>query len=376
MMSNFSIHPASKIPFSDLIIGLEKECELGNVNKRTNGPLTQYTYTQACTYNNAWNEFSKIARGIIVDQERIVALPFPKFFGIKEQKTIIPEGPFKTYEKVDGSMIIVYWYNNQWNTATKGSFQSDQARWANKKLTTMFDNLYGLHRNITYIFEAVYPENRIVVNYGNEKKLVLLGAYDLLTGEELDINSYLFYKFDDIAQMYSFDDMATIIEHCVTLPATSEGYVIRWEDGTRVKVKGDEYCRLHRMISNITPLAIWEMLMKNDSMEFMRSQIPEEFIDDYDQIISLIMNNVEKTINTLQHVNKQTKHLTDKELGLILHTLDDDVRKLIFPFRKFGGNILDNPKSRETVFRLYRPNANKLPEYKPSSAMNRIQDEG
>jgi RNA ligase len=373
-MSKTCIHPAHSIPFGELIDGLEAEIEKGYVNKRFHGPLTQYTYTQSCTYDGAWNLFTMSARGIIVDHERIVATPFPKFFNLTENKVEIPDLPFHSYEKVDGSLIITYFYDGEWQTATKGSFNSDQAKWAKEFLNKnkplhMFDSWN------TYLFEAVYPENRIVVNYGKED-LVLLGAYTY-DGLELDFHSmvrYLARKAElTMAKTYSFQKLEHIITLCENLPSNEEGYVIRFEDGTRVKIKGSEYCRLHRMISNITPLAIWELMLHHDDLEFARKEIPEEFLADFDSIVHLIQQEVNRTSFRVSMQAILFKNLSDKEVGLQLHTLDPDVRKLIFPFRKNG--TLHEGKPRETLYRMHRPTGNYLQGYVPSSSMNRIQDD-
>ena len=42
----------------------------------------------------------------------------------------MPDLPFETMEKLDGSLIIIFHHNGRWRTATKGSFTSSQAQWA------------------------------------------------------------------------------------------------------------------------------------------------------------------------------------------------------------------------------------------------------
>lgn len=374
MMSFF--HPAFSIPFSDLIEGLEMECDRGNVNKRTFGPLTQYTYTQYCTYSAQWNLFTTVARGIIVDDERIVALPFPKFFNLTENKTVIPDLPFKCYEKVDGSLIIVFYYNGHWMTATKGSFNSDQSNWAKKFM--ILEDIQLLDKDVTYLFEAVYPENKIVVNYQGVSELVALGGYNNMTGEEIPVH-YLGWvaPYNNVRQVktYNFSDLATVECFVETMSSNEEGFILRYDDGTRVKIKGAEYCRLHRMISNITPLAIWEMMWNQDDLEFVRKELPEEFLIDFDNIVHLLEMKIDATYGKVVLYYKDTINLSDKELGLMLHSFDDDVKTLIFPYRKTLGKLLSNPKSRQTLFRMHRPTANKLEGYMPSSSINRVQDD-
>jgi hypothetical protein len=42
-----------------------------------------------------------------------------------------------------------------------------------------------MFRHLTFCFEIIYPENRIVLDYGNDEKLVLLGTFDK-NGKETD----------------------------------------------------------------------------------------------------------------------------------------------------------------------------------------------
>ncbi len=110
-----------------------------------------------------------------------VATPFPKFFNVGEKRGTVPDLPFEVYEKLDGSLIIAFYHAGRWRTATKGAFDSPQAVWAQGRLDAT--DLIALVPGTTYLFEAVYPENRIVVRYA-EPALVLLAAYDA-DGREL-----------------------------------------------------------------------------------------------------------------------------------------------------------------------------------------------
>ena len=65
-----------------------------------------YCYTSKCVYDEAWTDITVLARGLILDlaDRRIVATPFPKFFNIGEGGRTIPDLPFETFEKLDGSL--------------------------------------------------------------------------------------------------------------------------------------------------------------------------------------------------------------------------------------------------------------------------------
>ena len=68
-----------------------------------------------------------MCRGLITDNEgNIVARTWGKFFNLEEKKHT-PTDDFDVYAKLDGSLGILFYYQNQWVMATRGSFTSDQA---------------------------------------------------------------------------------------------------------------------------------------------------------------------------------------------------------------------------------------------------------
>ena len=98
------------------------------------GNLVLYNYTDQCTFERLWNEHTINSRGTVyeVSTGKLVARAFPKFFNFSElsenkQKEILNSKYFNTYEKLDGSLGIIYFYDGEWRVNTRGSFSSDQA---------------------------------------------------------------------------------------------------------------------------------------------------------------------------------------------------------------------------------------------------------
>lgn len=117
-------------------------------------PLTIWNYTEEVQYNNKWDELTLSARGLVTDEfGTIVARPFKKFFNMEEGKHT-PTQDFEVFEKVDGSLGIVFNYKGEWLIATRGSFTSDQAI----KGKEMLDKypVEKLDKNKTYLFEIIY----------------------------------------------------------------------------------------------------------------------------------------------------------------------------------------------------------------------------
>lgn len=373
------IHPARTIPYKDLKEALDLNVGLGLVRvvQASYDPrLLLYCYTKECQFTKAWTPATTLARGLILDTfyERVVATPFPKFFNAGEPGVEVPSLPFRTFEKVDGSLIILFFYGGTWRCATKGSFTSDQARWARDFLA--HKTMTYLHEDATYLFEAVYPENRIVIKY-EHPELVGLGAYrgDGTEMPWMEFADHCYVLDLRVADEYYYPSFGALLE-CTAgqLCKNSEGFVAVFDDGTRLKVKTEWYCRLHRLVSRITPLAIWEMMLAGDDLEVAKRELPEEFLNDFDRIVLELTYKRGVLLRGLQIRAEDFKDLTDKELGLILRTLPPLVQKFIFPQRRYG-DLEANPKSRRALYEEFRPKGNVLEGYTPSSSMTRVTEE-
>jgi len=175
---------------------------------------------------------------------------------------------------MDGSLGILYWLNDEPFIATRGSFISSQAAHATEILKNKYAGTFTkINRTATYLFEIVYPGNRIVVDYGNIDDLVLLAVIDNKTGEDLPLPAIgfpLVKKYDginDFKALKSFDD------------ANKEGFVIKFKSGLRVKIKLTEYLRLHRIVTGVSNLVIWEHLSEGRSFEDLLEKVPDEFYE-------------------------------------------------------------------------------------------------
>ena|SRR3990167_2986505 len=370
------IHPAHAMSFADLVDGLDAAKAAKCVSEQQDGNgLSLFCYTKGCVYERAWTPITMAARGLILDrrESRIVATPFPKFFNLGEMLQEPPALGFETFEKLDGSLVILFFHNGEWRTATKGSFGSSQAQWAADWIKR-FD-LSLLPSSVTYLCEAIYPENRIVIHY-DAADLVLLAAYanDGVELSRADLEYTATRMGWRCALRHEFESIADLVAHVGTLKSDEEGFVLRFENGLRLKVKGEEYRRIHALISRCTPLAMWEAMAAGDNMDLIRRELPEEFWADFDQITGLIGGRVSDVATRASKEAAKVAHLSDKEVGLQLDSFPEDVRRLIFPLRK-SGDLLANPKSRQAVFKQIRPTANQLPGYVPSYAMNRVVEE-
>ncbi len=379
MIPSIPIHPARSISYGELIEGLHAAHADKLVRVSRLGDHSLWCYSERAVYERIWSPITLMARGLILDERRecVVATPLPKFFNLGERgDQALPDCPFEVFEKLDGSLIIIWHDGEVWRTATKGSLNSDQAVQAAAWLRGR--DLSTLRLGTTYLAEYVAPLNRIVVPYEREE-LVLLAMYDEEGREPLYpllqvVADQLGWR---LAERHEFATLADLIAHAGTLPATAEGFVLRFTDGTRLKIKGEEYRRIHALISRCTPLAMWEAMQAGDDLAVIRDQLPDEFLPDFDTITNILAERVNVISANVEDEAAEVAAWTDKEIGLAMHERwpDPTIRSMIFPYRKTSGDLLGNQKSRSAIFRAIRPTSNVLEGYTPSYAMNRVAEE-
>ena len=253
--------------------------EAGHITRRQHPtlPLSIYTYTRAAQYSRAWTPVTIACRGLIADDKTgdVIAWPFPKFFNVGEHGQGFDYAPplpvdesFEVYDKVDGSLGIVFHYAGRWRVASKGSFVSEQAQWTQAWLDE--GDTFLLTPGVTYLAEIMYPENRIVVDYGGRRDLVLLAAFDA-AGREIRL-SYAAADWQGLGtvvrtwpamplpELLKLAEANTRPDGQPTSGLHTEGYVIRYASGIRAKAKLAEYVRLHKILTGISERDIWRML--------------------------------------------------------------------------------------------------------------------
>jgi RNA ligase len=258
---------------------LEEYIDKGLVVKQNHPtlPLSIYNYSRTTQYDSMWDDITLNCRGLVLDNEgNVVAKPFPKFFNYEEHKPEdIPNENFEVYEKMDGSLGIIFHYEGDWLIATRGSFTSEQAIKGKEMLDKL--NKSALIPGYTYLAEIIYPENRIVVDYGDEEKLVVLGAYNNETGKEVEVDEMVNEGWEVVMKYKTWGEGYDLLKEEIS--KDKEGYVIRFSGGMRMKIKGDEYVRLHKILTNFSSKDIWELLKNGEALEPFLERVPDEFDD-------------------------------------------------------------------------------------------------
>lgn len=254
-------------------------------------PISIYNYSRKTQYEGKWDDITLKTRGLVLDTEgNVIAKSFDKFFNYEELvgnkwvESKIPNEPFEVFEKMDGSLGILFNYNDEWILATKGSFTSDQAIRGMEILKKY--RYEKLIKGFTYLFEIIYPENRIVCEYDFED-LILLAVVDNKDGYELrihDDNIHLegmrfrnLYNNLGFKVVKKYDGVQDYSELKSKILQNAEGFVIKFESGLRMKIKGEEYVRLHKILTELSTYDIWEHLKDGKDVMELVEKVPDEF---------------------------------------------------------------------------------------------------
>lgn len=339
-------------------------------------PLIGFVYSFECEMQNHWDSITKYARGIVFDTSgNLIAFPFPKFFNLNQHEETklenLPNLPFTVTTKEDGSLIIVFHYQGQWICSTKGSFHSEQANWANNFLKNMkygWNSLSYLGENNTYLFEGIYPENRIVVDYNGFSGFKFIGAFSRYFKKEMTDDIFPFISsFFPFTKTHNLT-LEEIIEVCNTSlkGIEQEGFVLRYDNGLRVKIKGEDYKNIHRVVTNATPLSVWETFNYNlpifdknfngEKPAYLLA-IPDEFLPKIVAWDTELRNQYKELLNKGEKALSEAKEYGPerKDICIYLQKNHKDVISLAI-------SLMDNKQDRvhEWIKNRIRPTANQL----------------
>ena len=279
---------------------VQKEVREGRVNERPHEHLCIYKYSQDCVHDNLWNDINIRCRGIVFDTSTgsVVCRSFNKFFNLGERPTTQAEiilkkakhTSFRVTEKYDGSMLCLWYYNNEWCCSTPGSITSEQAIYAKNVLIRKY-NLSILPTNLTYVCELITPMDRNdkVVEYGDKEDLFLITAFEN-KWEQIEVPFGRVQYFSQVSQIPIVPvwqaDYDTFLN--LNIPSNVEGYVVSFEDSFRIKVKSFEYLRAFRLVADFSRKHIFEYIQSGEYREAVK-HLPEVKRIHFDDVYAKIM---------------------------------------------------------------------------------------
>lgn len=318
-------------------------------------------------YNQITSDFShpyvKAARGVIFDEENnyeVACRPFEKFFNWGEEEAAeIDWNSAFIQEKVDGS-ILKMWFSerlDQWVISTNGVIFGENVpvMFPKDGIETFGDMIKILPRgywewnsfdeDYTYIFELVGPQNRVVVPY-SEIDMYFLTAFHNEIGEE--------NRFDKEVvgfprpKKYSFSSLEETIEFTKSKSFNTfknEGFVVSDANSNRIKIKTEDYLRIHRLRGEAVPTEkkLLELVLSNEYAEFLAyypeytEQVKDIKVKLQEYNESLSFQTFELFLKARELAAKNGGAISRKELAEWIKTQQDP--NYLFQF--FDGKVID-----------------------------------
>lgn len=230
------------------------------------------------------------ARGMIIDTDlkECVCWPFDKFFNHGEPNAAqIDWSTASVQEKIDGSLMKVWYSDDMWHLSTNGTINAFMAV-ANSASAYSFGSLFlkaiGCSNNLefqywcndhefnhgyTYMFELVSPFTRVVIPY-EETAVYYLGCRNNSNGVE---HRGEYIDAEDLRRPQTFP--LTSLEECITAAEkydwTHEGFVVCDASFRRVKVKSPAYIMAHyaRTNGNVSKQNLIKIVLAGEMAEFL-----------------------------------------------------------------------------------------------------------
>ena len=269
-----------------MISELRKLEEMGYVRAVSHRdlPLLVWNYTPKCQYDSAFGDYPILfrCRGLITDLDGNVKLTgYSKFYNWEQhQPSELPLGS-KNYTietKLDGSLLIVGRVDGNMVYSTRGSFYSDQSLLGAR----LFKELYNedwIEEGYSYLFELIGPSNRIVNLYPSDT-LILHGLIDTQTGLDAE-TVYPFKRVEthEVVGALFGEELYKTLSSLNT--PNEEGFVLKVKESGlptwMVKIKFQDYCILHKLVTGLSSIQIWEYLKGDKSFDDILAITPDEF---------------------------------------------------------------------------------------------------
>ena len=313
------------------------------------------------------------ARGIIIDLTtlEVVCWPFRKFGNWNESYADkIDWSSAKVQEKVDGSLMKLYFYNNEWVWATNSTIRIDNVSNPGgiafssilHKAENYKDINYDLlDQDCTYLFELVSPDNQIILTYP-KTMLYHIGTRNNVTGMESNPDIGI-RKPKCYGSQKDLKYWLTTVEgkQNATNPQM-EGYVVVDKDYHRIKIKTPEYLTAHRISGNgilTKDTALNYILFGEKEKIAIVSNNPKNKakIKFYEWQIAELISKVHLFIAYVRGLYEETGERKAVAMAIKNHPLSD------FGFRSIGNEYTAEELIEQTYTKLWSSFLKYIPDY-------------
>jgi len=196
--------------------------------------------------------------------------------------------------------------------------------------------------------------NRIVVDYGDYEGLVLLGAINTESGEEVSYDEISQFDGWDIVKKY--DGIRDYTQLKSTISNNQEGFVVRFSNGNRVKIKGEEYLRLHKIMTEVSTKSVWEILFNGGNMEEILRDVPDEFFDkikEYEMELVSKFDDIKDEYNWIYKILERNEEISENRAIFAQYA-----KRYKHPSILFG--LLDGKNIDPMIWKIVQPEYKKL----------------
>ena len=302
-----------------------------NIKISEDGPYVMFKYNQLTSDFNI--PMVREARGIIFrrdDFSHPACWPFMKFFNFGEPNAAeIDWSTAFVSEKVDGSLIKIWYDAGDWKISTNGAIDAFKAELGDVKYnsfgTYFCDTIYEyynrfddftctLNTGYTYMFELVGPYNRVVIPY-EEPAIYFLGARNKYTGEEFNCSAIMAGALDmsrfKLPEQYPLNTLDDCIRITENFGWNQEGFVVCDAQFNRVKIKSPAYVMAHYARNNniITRKHLIKIITSNEVAEFLC------YAEDYKEELEKVQNLMKAFCKVGDQIVKSCQRLYDVPRG-------------------------------------------------------------
>lgn len=342
-----------------------KDAGLITIRKHPVLDLEICNYTPKTQYDKLWDAYTIMCRGLILDSEHnILSKPFSKFFNLNEiPETTITNLPAEVpsiTEKLDGVLGILYPESGKVAIASRGAFDSEFAIWATDWLRKKKFDIGDFKQGYTYCFEIIYPGSKIVVDYKRRSELVLLAVLSNENKYELNHIKEAQELNLSYAKEFQFDDLAKAEKYLAEVQGINqEGFVCRYLNGLRLKIKSEDYRRLHKILTGFSAKDVWDALRQGKNLDALLNVVPDEFYQWIKKTESELQQSKNKIIEDATIIFQEAGKLSSrKEQALYVLKYTQKQKGLSgVVFSLLDGR---NEKAEEAAWKIIEPNADEV----------------
>ncbi len=309
-----------------------------------------------------WTQRNKYLRSSVWNEKgELISAGYPKFVNLGENPDNFPipkslDG-CKIFEKLDGSLLICSKYKDREIIRTRGTINAETLENGHEiclfkaKYPLVWDNLSD---NYSLLLEWTSPNQRIVLDYGPEPELTLIGKvyhedYRLETQDNLNkLAKELKVRRPDYFNFDTLEELISAVENF----KDKEGVCLYSNNDTEIhKIKANLYKKLHYFKSNCSLEAILDIYIELNRPDYQtfRKELEQKF--DF-ECVTFAQGYISDVVDANKEVKKIVEGMTGfveklrgiprKDVALKIQAAYGTTNRAGFCFQIFDKRPLDN----------------------------------